>query len=647
MICKIKPYIAQLNDKDKNTLLFAANELQKYLSAVSEYDFPVICSAEYNKSEENAVYLGIGLSEKLPEVEDKSLDDAILIDVKEFSGIITGANARAVLIAVYRYLKQLGFSFIRPGKDGEYYPDSLCFRDVYVCEKPSYRHRGMCIEGTVFQKNMTDVIDWLPKAAMNGYYIQFQLPRVFFDRWYIADSPYRKNEILSDDDIMAIMAAGEQEMEKRSIVYHGVGHGWTTQAFGIDGSSWSTHDEPEEQYRDVLALINGERKLCNGIPMTTNLCYSSEKARNRVTDNVLQYCKDHPNIEYLHFWLADGTNNNCECENCRTKRTSDFYVQMLNELDQKLKKEKLDTKIVFLIYSDLRWKPLYEKLEDSSRFIMMFAPSRSYSVSFSPDLPGKMDPYVLNNLKAPKNTGNTLAYLRDWQQDFHCDSFDFDYHFMWDLYYDFAQYNHAQILYNDILNLEAIGLNGLMSCQVQRAFMPTSLNMNIMTEALWDKSLDFDVIADKVLRTEFGEDFKKVKEYLHVLSDLSCAKALRLEEDIATSENVKKLTLAIKTVDDFAPYIEKGLENAEKSSAWKRLQFHGQLFRPMLELFLDAAKGNIIADYSHITDLALKNELAFKDEFDTLWFVGTLRIIVNRLNKDRENKKELTQENVF
>ena len=40
----------------------------------------------------------------LKPVDDKKYDDAIVIDVNNFAGIITGANERAVLIASYRFL---------------------------------------------------------------------------------------------------------------------------------------------------------------------------------------------------------------------------------------------------------------------------------------------------------------------------------------------------------------------------------------------------------------------------------------------------------------------------------------------------------------------------------------------------------------
>ncbi|MBR3932721.1 MAG: DUF4838 domain-containing protein [Clostridia bacterium] len=635
----IRPVIKGLSLKSQNTLIFAAQELQKYLSKVSDEDFTIVTTNDFTtKVENNTIYLGVKLSSSIPEVEDTELDDAIHIDAVRTSALITGTNARSVLIAVYRYLKELGFSFIRPGADGEYYPEKLVFSNIKVTEKASYRHRAICIEGSVFQKNLIDVIDWIPKAAMSGYFMQFQLPRTFFDRWYLEETPYREKLELSDDDIRSIVSLGEKEIEKRSLLYHGVGHGWTTQAFGIDGTSWETHEEPSEEYRDVIALVNGKRALWQGIPLNTNLCYSNTKARNRVTDNIVNYCKNHPEVSYLHFWLGDGFNNNCECDECIKKRTSDYYVQMLNELDVKLSKENIETKIVFLIYVDLLWKPLYEKLKNSNRFVLMFAPiSRSYTSSFNPDNVGKMQPYELNKLKFPTNVAENLAYLKDWQQDFDCDSFDFDYHFMWDHYYDFAQYRHAQVVWGDVKNLGSIGLNGLVSCQIHRTFFPTSLSMNAMAQTLWDSEITFENIENGVLKTEFGADYRLVSSYLCALSEQGVPKALRGEEEMVGYNTASTLETAIKTIDEFVPVIKNHLDiaDAKLKSAWEKLDFFTELYKQMLVFYKNVANGGEVGDISAIKDFALKNEVRFKDEFDAMYFIETFE---NHIVKNLKNR---------
>jgi len=637
MAYKIYPVLT--NDfKKNNTIIFAAQELQKYLSAVSDSEFLLLPTEKYNGCEKNSIYIGINLCSDIPKTEDSDVDDAIYINTKSNSGIISGNNAHSTLIAVYRFLKEKGFCFLKPGQEYEIYPDTLSVDDVYVCEKASYRHRGVCIEGSVFQENLFDMIDWLPKAAMNGYFIQFQLPRTFFDRWYKGETPYREKTELTDTEIRTIVALAESEIEKRSLIYHGVGHGWTSEAFGIEGTAWAVHEEPLPEYQDVLALVNGERKLWGGIPLDTNLCYSTPKARQRVTDNIVNYLKKHQNVTYLHFWLADGTNNNCECEECRKLRTSDYYVMMLNELDEKLTKAGINTKIVFILYVDLLWKPISEKLKNKDRFVMMFAPiTRSFSSSYDTDSVGDMKPYELNKLEFPINIGENIAYLYDWKKDFDGDSFDYDYHFIWDHYRDFAQYKLAQILCEDVKKLKDMKLNGLMSCQVHRVFLPTSLGMNVMTETLWNIETDFDETANRILKTEFGEKYELVKNYLLSLSEKSCAEALRGEKDFCSDESCRDLKCAMEIIKNFMPVITAEIENNNLlriKNAWKKLKFHGELYNLMLNLYLDFAKGNGIGDYSNIKDFVCKNEVEFKDEFDGMFFLHIFEnTIIAKLKK--------------
>ena len=120
-------------------------------------------------------------------VENPFLDDAFIICVKNRRGYISGSNERSVLMGVYRLLEEWGIRWVRPGKNGTYYPERCDARDVDIREKASLRHRTMCIEGAVSIENVLDMIDWCPKAGFNGYYIQFSTAFTFFDRWYSHD----------------------------------------------------------------------------------------------------------------------------------------------------------------------------------------------------------------------------------------------------------------------------------------------------------------------------------------------------------------------------------------------------------------------------------------------------------------------------
>lgn len=636
MFCKIIAVIPSDDGNEKTTVLFAAEELRRYLKTVLTDELPIVVSKEYTGCENNTIAIGVKLRD-FTGIDDPDTDDAVFIDVENFAGVITGTNPRAVLIGVYRFLREKGFRFIRPGKAGEVIPKNIDGKKVEISEKASYRHRAICIEGSVFKEQLIDIIDWLPKVSMNGYFIQFKLPKEFFDRWYTVDNPYRRSHPLTEEEILEIVHLMEREIQKRSLIYHAVGHGWTSSAVGLKGDSWGVYEgKLTKRQTSWLAMINGKRELYKNVPLNTNLCYSDPDVRNAVTDNIVEYCKEHPTVKYVHFWLADANNNNCECENCRKDRTSTYYVQMLNLLDEKLSAADIDTKIVFLIYYDLLWKPLHEKLHNKDRFVLMFAPiTRSYSSALPCDTHGTLKPYVLNELEFPKSVEDNLAYLKDWQNDFAGDSFDFDYHYMWDHYYDFSYYNHAKILHQDICNLKNLGLNGLVSCQLQRVFLPTAMGMNVMADTLWNRDTAFDAAADDVLFYEFGEDHAKVKSYLHTLSLCNCAKVLRGEERLEDGDNYEDLDKAKAILKGFVPVIEKNIKTSDtelRKQAWDALMYHNRLYCMLIELYRNYGGKASDKRLEEIRELVLKNEFKYKDVFDGMYFLRTLeKRILKRL----------------
>ncbi len=456
-------------------------------------------------------------------------DDTILIDVKDGRGQIAGANPCALLIATYRFLYELGCRWLMPGNEGEFLPKKTLSSEalrVFVSETPSYRHRGVCIEGSVSEEHVRSMIEFMPRVGMNSYFIQFFRPTTFFNRYYEhPDNPLLEGKAKTPEEIDEIHARLAEEIALRGLTHHAVGHGWTCVPFGVPGEGWTTirDHEVDPAYLPLTALVKGKRGISCGCPLNTNLCFSQKSIRDTITNAAVAHLKAHPTIGALHLWLADGSNNVCECEQCSKKIHSDWYVMLLNELDEKLTKEGIDTKIVFLLYVDLLWAPETEVIKNPDRFIMMFAPiTRSYSHDYLEGLSaageGKTTPFVRNQLKFPSNLSENIAYLRQWQRTFSGDSFDFDYHLMWANSYDFGNSMIARILHSDAASLDRLGLNGLISCQLGRNAFPTALPLYAMAKALWNKSSVYEEIAEEYYTTAFGEDGKAVEAYLEELS---------------------------------------------------------------------------------------------------------------------------------
>lgn len=564
-------------DGEDRVVQYAADELRRYLAKATGAEVKIgKC-----RCNEDGLDIHVGMMadvEGVPvmEVPDPVLDDGISIVMQGGGGYIAGVNPRSVLLAVYRYLTEMGCRWVRPGADGEYIPVVDKLPDVQLDDKPSYRHRGICIEGAVSVEHVCDLVDWMPKLGFNGYFIQFREAHTFFDRWYAhTENPTLEGRHISIDEAKAFTAQVVEEIKKRGLLYHGVGHGWTCEPFGISGLGWDKSEQeiPEETTK-YLAQVNGKRELWGGIALNTNLCYGNPEVRRKIIEEIANYSASHPEIDIMHFWLADGTNNHCECDLCKDTLPSDFYVMMLNELDALLTERGLKTRIVFLIYVDLLWPPQKEKIANPDRFILMFAPiTRTYSKTFKVEgkLP-ELQPYKRNQLSFPSSVDENLAYLKAWQDQFNGDSFDFDYHLMWDHFKDPGYLSISEILSEDIKGLRDIGIDGYVSAQSQRVFFPTGLPMTVMGRTLWNRDADYAEIEKDYFQAAFGPNWKTAYDFLCQMSELFDPVYIRGEKGLVNAEAAEMLSKIPALADDYLREIKRNIEN--ENPCWSKSWFY-------------------------------------------------------------------------
>jgi hypothetical protein len=447
------------------------------------------------------------------------------VDVRNGAGVIAGSNDRAILIAVYRFLHALGCRWVRPGAQGEYVPRrDLARASATVRHTASYRHRVICIEGAVSVENVVDVIDWAPKVGFSGYFMQFPDGEAFFSRWYSrTGSEGAEPEPFSREAARAFTIRIEAEIRRRSLQYHAVGHGWTCRALGLDVSHWNPVYLPlDENERGMLAEVGGVRAMRWDRPMITSLCFSRADVRRRMVGVIVEHALAHPEVDLLHVWLDDGGQNKCECPRCRKKILSDWYVDLLQELDAALTQAKSPMRIVFIGYSDLLWAPLAgAKQLDPRRFSFVYANSRRSYGEALPD-PATLQPavpeLVLNKSKVENTPEEFLGFLKEWQKFFGGDSMLFEY-FLTIGRQTLDQFALSRVIHSDIRSLRAYGFNGLISCQIQRAFFPVGLSMYTMGQTLWDSAVEMEDLADEYFHAAFGPDSALVKEFLKVSAE--------------------------------------------------------------------------------------------------------------------------------
>ncbi|MGI5946442.1 MAG: DUF4838 domain-containing protein [Lachnospiraceae bacterium] len=482
----------------------------------------------------------ISLSKNYQDAES----DSFQIDISNNGGSISGSNSFSVLAGVYHYLYLLGCRFLGPDPRCEVIPVLTNTAQLYqhISHTASHKHRGICLEGANSAENIKAVIDWLPKVGYNSFFLQFQIPYTFLARWYQHENnPIIPAESFTLEDAVSLTKTILPEIKKRGLRLHQVGHGWTGACLGVPSSDWKKADLAlSDSQRSMLAEINGKRELFHGIPMNSNLCYSNPDVIHEFTKQVSDYALAHPEIDYLHVWLADEHNNICECKNCQDHLLADQYIHILNEIDQQLSQHHCSTKIVFLLYQELLWPPKTARFNHPERFVLMFAPiSRTFQESYriSGELP-EIPEFRRNHITLPVDLDENLSFLRAWQEIFTGDSFVYDYPLGRAHYGDFGYHHISKVISEDICQLDNLKLNGYISCQELRTGMPNFLPNYVMGRTLFDSSCSFDSLRNEYMQAAYGVHAEEVLDYLSRLSGLcSCdyfnGKGSRNNPDIA------------------------------------------------------------------------------------------------------------------
>ena len=553
-----------------HTVDFAAEELKKYLRMMmprcGEIDI------FYAPNASNGFRLGLmsdfGLDTS--EAEDLALDDILHIETDENGGILAGSNPRSVLLAVYRYLTENGCRWLFPGVDGELIPTKEIVPIAYHKMADS-RSRGQCNEGAEFQQSMLEAIDFTPKLGMNVFMLEFDNPKAYYDYYYnrTFNEGNRDCEPVTAETTLQWKRACEAEIAKRGLQLHDMGHGWTAEPYGIDSTlGWQVDKNlkvPEES-REFIAMVNGKREIFKGIPLDSNICMSNPRARALWVRAVADYAERNTNVDYLHVWLADCHNNHCECESCRKKTPSDWYIMLMNEIDEALTVRNLDTRIVFICYYETVWVAETENIKNPKRFSMLFAPiTRVYYQSVPARITEEHSPipFVLNDIQLPKTIDEYITYGKKAFEAYGVSSFVYEYHFWYHQYFNPGSMRYARMIHEDVKGYRANGFGGLIEDGSQRSFFPNGFCQYVYAATLFDLSVNFDDLKEDYFRHAYGECWQEVLSFMerignYVPQKYLAGKASRDESvsllyDPSMEEGLRGLAEA---AEKFVPFVD-------------------------------------------------------------------------------------------
>jgi len=501
----------------------AAEELKKYLRMMMPECGDI--QIRFEPDARDGFRLGLLEDFHLPsEAQDPRLDDVIHVDTDETGGILAGSNPRSVLFAVYRFLRENGCRWLYPGIDGDYVPMKE-IQPVSYHKMADHRFRGFCNEGSESQSCMIECADYYAKLELNVYMLEHLIPVSYYKRYYnhLHNEENRMPEPVPEWQYLQWKRWCEAEIAKRGLMFHDIGHGWTAEPFGLPSSDGKnrlkTMTIPPEVYEN-FALVQGERTVWHGNPNLTNLCMSNPKVRETVVQYVANYAENHQNVDYLHIWLADGQRNHCECEECVKMLPSDWYMVMMNELDEELTRRQLNTRIVFIAYIDTLWGPEKISLKNPERFSLLYAPiSRSYLSGITEEsvIP-PAQPYVRNAWTSPKTAEENLALLNTWKKLYSGPVFCYEYHFWKPQFHEVGGVALAERLHLDVKALKRMGVDGIVQDGSQRSGFPNAFPVYVYAETLMNRNCDFESLKEDYYSHVYGEDWQLAVSLLERMS---------------------------------------------------------------------------------------------------------------------------------
>jgi hypothetical protein len=595
----------------------AAREFAKYAQLITDTTLPIKRSTKYAATVPG-IYIGVSTSfgeGDWPNLKLSEWDDAYAIKQTDTQLHIAGTNERSVLFGVYAYFEHLGARWVRPGQRGEFLPhlSALPTDQMEILDHASYRHRGVCIEGSPSVEHVLDMLDWMAKKRMNSFFLQFHHSGTFWQRWYShSGNPYMGKPIKKyERDYYAYDARVIAALKKRGMLLHQVGHGWTAETVDMPCNSWETTEETvTHQKQRWIAELNGKRDLYKKVPINTELCYSYKPALDALIRTITNYARQHPGVDVLHFWLSDAMNNKCECVACRSLSPADWYARLVNAVSEKMHKQNPQQRMVFLSYFESWWAPTKTKIESNrGNVILMFAPiSRCFRHTLYDPACSEGKPPArpkLNKAQMPRSNGALLSLWSKWQPVFSGDTFLFDYYLWSGIHRQACDVKLAQIIHKDMRHLADLNLNGHISCQVIRSFWPSGLPMTAMAETLWNRKTRWSQLKRDYFSAAYGKDADWVNEYLNKLERLLLGKPDHVGGERFEAKQPKQLRLIESYLQDY--HIEL-LMRAEAASlpihqeSLQLLTHHNQF----LLLKCQSVMGKL--DAENVKDWLLKSE---------------------------------------
>lgn len=385
-------------------------------------------------------------------------------------------------------------------------------------------------------------------------------------------------------------------------------------------------------------MMDGERKFFRNLPIYTNFCMSNDRARTTVAEYVADFAATHTHMDYLHVWLSDGSNNHCECENCQKKDPSDWYVMLLNEIDEKMTAAGLTTRVVFIAYVDTSYAPKTEKIKNPDRFQLLIAPIfRDYGMTV-PEVKSPMGKYMRNKNVFPRDLGEYVDHINEWRKAFSGKSIAFEYHFWRAPTYDLSGIENAKRIYEDTRFYKENGFGGTIEDGSQRVFYPHGLAFYTAGRTQLDMSIPFEEIVEDYFSHAFGKDWREFYNCLDRLTEalpydyFNFDRARRRPNVYYNPKMIPKLESIKEITKDLRALVKSHYISEERAQtvAVRLLEQHADLCDMVADWMIQKAKGDDEAsqkEYDRIRVEFGKREQSMEMYYDHWQWFGEYELV--------------------
>ncbi|MFH0930991.1 MAG: DUF4838 domain-containing protein [Candidatus Zixiibacteriota bacterium] len=329
--------------KESAILSFAAEELQRYIYKMTDFKVPISQNAPGQQT--NIILNLLTGGKKMPE-------DGFSVQSLKKDILLTSNSDRGILYAVYSFLEYLGCRWFYPTQTEEIVPkrDSLTTGKLHWQEEPKLKYRGIVLEPMIL-KDIDLIlahIDWMAKNRFNV--ISTHPGKYGTDLW--------STDILRWEDVQDAVLP---QLKKRGIMLnmhsHNLFYFLPPEKYYVKHPDWYAVKGGKESWgyrlpsylkkkvgaktkNLLLSLGNLIRyfqdpgeiifpyevaypekvwpewlTVNGGLKIPSQICYTNKEALKEYTRNVLRYIKEHPEVDILGLWPADG-GQFCKCNNC-------------------------------------------------------------------------------------------------------------------------------------------------------------------------------------------------------------------------------------------------------------------------------------------------------------------------------------------